>query len=279
MDIDRETKTIERKRNQFSVIFWIGIVMLPISMYFAMFYIKKKDIINFDSYAMMNDFESVNSVNDIDLDEFKYGFTMQVDSRTFSRNLVEYSRIKNYMFASILHTLLFVKRGGRSASEYIFNGSISFDNSFTHVFNVTMSGRANASATIPVRMKEMYPSPSDINKAITKYATSIEFIVIRQREFDAIDLNISAAITLGNVYYSEMSSAPSTVDILIRDATSMKVNYDFPVLENWAVSAVSLIALFISVVFIFVFLWHWWSVRYIIIETFIRHNISSQKWY
>ena len=268
---DEETRLIEQKKIEFCIIFWLGLFLVPVSLVFWAFYIEKMDTINNDTYAMVRGPETVNSQITGDTRAIQ-SYYFQVNGILMDSSTLTFSRPNNYLFISIIHTLLFIGRSGRSSSENIFTYTKQFPTGVeTDLINLTFYSTANGTSVfIPLKLMETDVANNDNNAQVTRYLTRADILIFR---------NFQNSIGLGDVFYQESTATPQSYQIYVRDAQTMKEPYTFPPLEQWGYAPISLITLGIGLFLVIVFLWHWWSVKYIVIEVYIRKHIKNNKWY
>ena len=273
MELDEESRSIEQKKIEFCIVFWIGVFLIPVSICFWGFYIEKMDTMNNDSFAMMRSPETVNSQVTASNDEITT-YTFFIENTIMTQQTLNYTRPSNYLFISLIHTLLFIRRSEQSTNEIAMQNTRNFPVGTvqTDILNIifNQNGGANSTGTFPIKLSETYPINDDNNAMATKYLTRVDLILFR---------SLGDSLGIGNTYYQEMSTRPTSYEVYVRDSETMKEPYTFPSLEQTGYAPISLITLFIALVFVVVFLWHWWSVKYIVIEIYIRKHIKNNKWY
>jgi len=266
MDIGNDPNSIDQKKSEFSLFFWIGFIIMPVSAYFCYFYFRKDDYLNFDSYSIIADSEQTNTaVNQysrnyrLSSKKFYVLGSLVTDSITSS-----YSRIRNYFFTQILHTFLFVKRGSvLSSSKTVYYRSISLTLSDMYFpFDVCVDSKCSY-FSVPITKV----NTSNINSFISESLNEIHLLYFSH---DSI-----VGIRIDSTTYTSNSQ---TVTVYIHDSAE-SLDYYFPALEGNSILSFSFISLFIGLIFVMTFLWHCWSVRFIIIDRVIQQCSPQQRYY
>lgn len=284
--MDEEMRTIEVKKTEFSVIFWLGLLMIPVSIVFWIGYMKKIDIVNFDVYQMATEPDSINNADRqsrvIEIFNstkftFQYNGSSGLVSYDFAPSFYIIRRDNNYLMASILHAILFIKKGRRSYDNSYFNRTVTLPSSYkTFFFNITWTVPKTTSTVTQsfaypvfrVIVDQEYPYSSTIHRL-----TRIKYYKVPAIENSDIK---TQALIEEFVDYAPTSSLDVLMEIYDSEGN---VNYTFPNLEEYTIAGLSVILCFISLIAVLVFLWHWWSVKYVIIQNVIRRCTTHQRYY
>ena len=268
MQIIGEDNSIKQKKSEFSIFFWLGLTMIPLSIYFCYFYFKKKYYLNFDSFSIISDTETINTAVSRYIPSYTFT-TLRFylnDNINFITDLltIKSTRISNYFFTSILHSLLFIKRGGYLNSIsylYRFYLSINLNSNFL-LFNLKLLNK-----------KIFFSIP--INQYNTTNPENFEKLIINEIHFNYFNYDSISSIVIEKIIYKKESSI---ITCFIHDSREME-NYYFPLLEDQGIIIFSFITLFLSIILVMIFLWHCWSVKFIIIDKVIQDNSPQQKYY
>ncbi|EAY08447.1 hypothetical protein TVAG_355060 [Trichomonas vaginalis G3] len=284
--MDEEMRTIEVKKTEFCIVFWIGLLLMPISIVFWVGFLKKMDIVNFDSYTMSTEPDSINNGNAQNDNILLFNQTQFVLNYVSDSGVEEYifapvwykiSRSTNYLLPSLLHYILFIKKGSRSGQNSYFTRNFTLPSSYsTLAYNITWNSSRTNNQISQDFVFPIYRTLVDQNDP---------YIVTRERltkikMFRTPGVEDTPMSEEGLVVEYTDYTVTSSYNVLmeIYDSEGM-VNYSFPGLEDYTIAGISIILLFIGLIMVLIFLWHWWSVKYIIIQNVIKKCTTHQRYY
>lgn len=263
--------SMEPKKCELNIFLWGGIAMLAISVVFCFFYLQKFDFINKDSYEIINSHHRINDVTAVIDNLWFQNLDISISSSGTPTTNMQYNtdnvtRESNYLFAAILHTLLFIRRRGYNLKRPIYTHELRLSESDNYTtFTITVD---ELTYDFAYQAKLFYPILEKPENPTKRYISKIQLL--------ASKLGNETVIYDNYQEYSDSFTGSCVVEILTTDAP---VDVKFPGLDEATAPGVSLILVFLALISILVFFWYWWSVGFIKSARKIQTTFPMMNYY
>lgn len=226
------------------------------------------DYVNRDSYTIFDDTTSVNQITTQNqYFTTNYSFYIQVNGGTSTQMTTENiytSMPRSYLLPSVFHTLLFIKRMSRNSNQYFFSYQFTPDTTLNYTLINITSNSSYWLFSFPT-ISPTY-DPYSTSPFVVNYISNIHLIYLRDAQPEVL--------VIGNYTYG----TSMVTNVYVRDCDEPETVL-FPALDHITVSPVSFVTFFVGLILLLTFVWHWWSVRYIVINSVIKECSPEPRYY
>ena len=248
------------KRLELVIFLIIGLSFFPIGIYYHFGFLKKNDHLDDEAFRILNESIEINKM-DVESDFFKEVFNVTCAS-TGIRKKMQKVRDKqklpgNHLFAHILYTVLFMKRVSQTVVVKTFRSNVTCP-----VFRISSSSGAEIS----------YVAHPNVSYMTEAGAIKIDRLEELQFDYAMFGDNISEILFRRAVYGDGLSDGQFTVTVF--DANG-QIDLKFPAMHSATFITVGIFIDLICIILILVFIWHCWSVSFIIIRSVIQRSARN----
>ena len=265
------------KRMELAIFLWIAVFCLPTAAYLIFLFRGSGDKANSDAYDLLADAVEANTLN-YELHQLRNWYAMNFygsatalpeEQRTCTLTMVQapitgtHSISPGYMFPSIIESIFMVK-GYKYTMEYQYiSGTLTCPKTTAAVFTInhTESGVLKESRTFSVPLSVWEPTGKT-----TFQERCLSLVRLVFSDFDSY-----SALTIDRTEYANACGTTFTATVEIHDAQE-PLPFDFPAIQFTWPYFLSLVLLLVGLFGLLAFIWHCWSVRFILVKRAIRHS-------
>ena len=263
------------KRMELSIFLWIAVFCLPTAAYLIFLFRGSGDHVNTDAYDILDDAVQANTLN-YEMHALRNWYAMNFygdmhtnnTGCTFSIGLSpltgQHSIAPGYMFPSLIESIFMVK-GYEYTMDYQFiQGTITCTArpvALIFRINYTISGLLKESRwfSVPVSYWESTGQTTFRERCLS-------MVHVMFSDYDDL-----SAMTIHRLEYGNVCATTLSVTVQIHDAQE-PFSFDFPAIQDTWPYFLSLVLLIIGFFGLLAFIWHCWSVRFILVKRAITSS-------